>query len=123
MTSSGDVRLFFGKIWSPVVRGNLSWYLRGGGSKPSFLGGFILNLGHVSQLIIELGSNGAPNCSSNHQNFPHIGFDGSRTKDQWYSLGGPKRARLIWARVPKMANIRPKLGKKSIFLTLLFIRR
>ena len=25
------------------------------------------------------GSNGPPNCSSNHPNLPHIGFDGSRT--------------------------------------------
>ena len=25
------------------------------------------------------GLNGAPNCSSNHPNLPHIGFDGSRT--------------------------------------------
>ena len=24
--------------------------------------------------------------------------------DQWYSRGGPKRACLIWARVPKLAE-------------------
>ena len=35
-----------------------------GGSKPFFY---------------HRGSNGAPNCSSNHPDLPHIGFDGSRT--------------------------------------------
>ena len=38
------------------------------------------------------GSNGAPNCSSNHPNLPHIGFDGSRTNGIAVAVHCPKRA-------------------------------